>query len=394
MTNLKSKFMLVVVSLLLAACSSNPTNTANTAQTAGSGQPPAPPAALATREVATTSSVSVDGALALGTPTITLGFDTSSRVVSINAKAGHTVKKGEVLATLDDTTLKEAVADAELALQISEANITNQNAPATKEELTAAQAQLSAAYATYSDSTAGTTASALENARVNAEAAWKSYLSAQITRDMACGGSQRTAAAACKSQEATYGSAYESMLAARATYQNLQQPVSQNTLTQAYASVVSAKTKLESLNEGVTSEQTAVDTATVNQSRASLLIAQNNLSKATLVSPCDCVVEAVNIAVGVVPSSDAFTLVNLNGIQFTTSNLTEKDVASIKTNATATIRLKSYTDEFAGKVTAVLAQSSGKLSGEALYTVLITLDPTTRTLLPGMTGQASISLES
>jgi len=86
-----------------------------------------------------------------------------------------------------------------------------------------------------------------------------------------------------------------------------------------------------------------------------------------------------------------FTLVNLAGLRFGTTNLTEVDVASIKVGASATIRLKAQSNVFTGKVSAVLGNSSGTQSGTAIYTVLIDLDPTNALLLPGMTGQASIS---
>lgn len=56
------------------------------------------------------------------------------------------------------------------------------------------------------------------------------------------------------------------------------------------------------------------------------------------------------------------------------------------------MRLKVYTQIFSGKVSAVLAQSSCTQSGEALYTVLVDLDPAQQELLPGMTGQADITL--
>jgi multidrug efflux pump subunit AcrA (membrane-fusion protein) len=53
---------------------------------------------------------------------------------------------------------------------------------------------------------------------------------------------------------------------------------------------------------------------------------------------------------------------------------------------------KAYAEQFTGKVSAVLAQSSGTQSDVSLYTVLIGLDKTQAKLLPGMTGQAEIEL--
>ena len=41
-------------------------------------------------------------------------------------------------------------------------------------------------------------------------------------------------------------------------------------------------------------------------------------------------------------------------------------------------------------VTAIVPQSAGAQGGTALFTVLITLDPTKAQILPGMTGRAEI----
>jgi HlyD family secretion protein len=225
------------------------------------------------------------------------------------------------------------------------------------------------------------------------DAAWLQYLAAQAARDMACGTARGLDDPGCKQQEASYGNAFESWVSARDNYQKLQEPVSKNSLTQAYSSVASAKATLDELKAGVSDEQRKIDEAQYNQAKTTLEQAQSNLSKAQLVSPCDCIVQEVNVAVGATPStsSAAFSLVDLSGLQFKTTNLTERDVAKIQVGAPVTIRLKPYEDEFTGKVSAVLSQSSGTQGDTALYTVLINLDPTQNKLLPGMTGQAEIT---
>jgi HlyD family secretion protein len=337
--------------------------------------------------------VTADGVLALASPTIALGFEQSGKVVTLNVTLGQTVKKGDVLAAVDDTDLQDALADAQMSLKQMEANLKVQNAPVSAQEITAAQASLSVAYINYNTTKAGTTQSDLDSAKRNIDSAWLSYISTQVKRDNACGGPEGTASQQCKLQEASFGNAYESWASAVDNYNKLQEPVSQNSLTQAYASIVSAKARLESLQAGETAEQKKIDDLQISQAKAAVETAQQNLSKATLVSPCDCVVQEINAAVGVQAPSAAFTLVNLKGLQFKTTNLTERNVGSIKPGALATIRVKAYTEEFTGKVSAVLAESSGTTSETALYTVLIDLDPTQQMLLPGMTGQAEITIQ-
>jgi multidrug resistance efflux pump len=100
----------------------------------------------------------------------------------------------------------------------------------------------------------------------------------------------------------------------------------------------------------------------------------------------------VNVAVGMQAGSNALTLVDTSGLQFKTTNLTERDVENIKPGALVTLRLKAHTDALTGKVNTVLGQSTGAQSGTALFTVLVDLDATGKRLLPGMTGQAEVAI--
>jgi HlyD family secretion protein len=394
MHSVQRKSLLIVSVLILAACSSNNGNSGQQAapnQNLNLQRATATP--LPTREVVATTSVSADGTLALAMPSISLSFEQSGKVVSVNVKPGQTVKKGNLLAAVDDTALQDSVADAQLALDQTQAGIAQQNVPASQADIDAAQAALNSAYTSYNATRAGTTQNDINAAQRNVDAAWLSYLTAQISRDHACGGPKGLEANDCKSNEASYGNAFESWVSAKNNLAKLQEPVSQDTLTQAYASVVSAKAKLESLQAGVTEQQKKIDATQISQAQATLDRAKSDLAKAKLLSPCDCVIQAVNAVVGATAPSAAFTLVDLAGMQFQTTNLTERDVAKILVGASATIRLKAYTETFSGTVSAVLAQSSGTQSGAALYTVLIDVAPTGQLLLPGMTGQADITMK-
>jgi HlyD family secretion protein len=352
------------------------------------------PTPLPTREVTPRTSVVADGVLALAGPPIGLNFEVSNaKVTAINTRVGQTVKAGDPLGSVDDTTLRDAVTDAQMNMDLVEAQIRLQAAPIGKEELASAQAALNSAYANYQTTKAGATESEVEQARVSWEQAKNQYLSAQTQRDLVCGQDQD--GPNCKSQEAAYGSAYESMQAAYARYQEVLQPASKDKVTQAYSSVASAQANLDSKKGGATDEQKRVAQAQYDQAKAALDRAKTNLDKAKLVSPCACVVQEANLVVGGVPTSTAFLLVNLNGIQFKTTNLSERDVANIAPGSAANIRLKAYDRSLSGKVSAVLAQSTGAQSGAALFTVLIDVDAlgaAGKLLLPGMTGQAEIEI--
>ena len=368
----------------LAACAPTPTQVPTRAA------PVAAAPAAQTTPMPVRASVSASGELTLAKTALSLSFDTNSRITAVNVRAGQSVKTGDILATVDDSTLRDAVTDAQLALDLVRANIAASSVPATKEAIAAAEAALNSAYASYATTKAGKTQTEIDNARISAESAWLGYLSSQASRDRACGTKDGLEAPGCKSAEASYGSAYESMLTARQNYETAQVPVAQSSLTQASASITSAKARLDALKAGPSEAQIKGNELQISQAQSVLDRATTNLAKAILVSPCDCVVQDVAAVVGAMPSGAAFTLVDLSALQFKTSNLVERDVAAMKVGAPVSIRLKAYTEDFTGKVSAVLSQSSGTQSGTAVYTVLIALDPSTRKLLPGMTGQADI----
>jgi multidrug resistance efflux pump len=284
-----------------------------------------------------------------------------------------------------------------LTLDSLEATIAQSTAPATKEDIAAAEAALNAAYVTYNTTRAGSTAEQIDTAKQKVDSAWRSYLSAQILRDKACApvaGASQTNSLGCQSGEASLGNAYESWAAARDNYAMVTEPVSQDTLTQAYTSVASAKAKVDSLKAGVTEAQQKIYDEQINQAKAALERARSNLSKAKLYSPCDCIVNDVNVAEGVVASNQAFQLVNLSDMKFLTTNLVETNIEKVKVGAPVSIRMKAYTETLTGTVSTILSMSTDTLSnGTAVYTVLIDVPTVGKTLLPGMTGQADIAIK-
>jgi multidrug resistance efflux pump len=399
MLNYKPIAILVVLTSLLAGCSSNSQQQSGQSQVPNQaqGQARVTSTPLPTRVVVAESSITADGQLTLTAPIITVGFEQAGKVVSVSVSLGQSVKKGDLLGTVDDTSLQDSVIDAQLSLDSLVATIAQSTAPASKEDIAAAEAALNSAYVSYNTTKAGSTAEQIATAKQNVDSAWRSYLSTQIQRDKACApiaGASQTNSMGCQSGEASLGNAYESWAAARDNYAKVTDPVSQDTLTQAYTSVVSAKAKVDSLMAGVTEAQQKIYDAQISQAKAALERAKSNLSKAKLYSPCDCIVNDVNVAEGVVASSQAFQLVNLSDMKFLTTNLVETNIEKVKVGAAVSIRMKAYTETLTGTVSTILSMSTNTLSnGTAVYTVLIDVPTVGKTLLPGMTGQADISIK-
>lgn len=74
--------------------------------------------------------------MALALPVLPLAFETVARVAAVNVEVGQLVKRGQLLATLDDSTLREALVDAQLNQDLTEAQIRQQANTTRKEEST------------------------------------------------------------------------------------------------------------------------------------------------------------------------------------------------------------------------------------------------------------------
>lgn len=369
---------------------------------AGAAEPSSPANAAATgvpvptQRVAARTTVSADGIVQTANAPIALAAAIDAKVATVNVEPGQRVKRGEVLATLESSSLKDALEDAQLQLQLTEAQIKQNSAETRPEDIESAKAALSSAQLQYAQVKRGPTASEIEEARLNWEAARASYLAAQVNRDVYCGVPGMRDSVSCLTQEASYGNAYESERAALDRYQSLLQPVTKEKVQQAYAAVVQAQTRLEALQTGIAPEQQAVFDAQLNQARSAVKRAEDNLRETVVFSPCDCVVQEVNASVGTVPKGVAVTLIDLSGLQFKTTNLTERELANVQPGQPAEVRLRAVDGAITGQVEAVIPQSSGTQGGSALFTVLVKLNvPTTgATVLPGMTGQVDVDTAS
>jgi multidrug efflux pump subunit AcrA (membrane-fusion protein) len=380
----------VVIALSACAIVPDTTPTPQPPATATPAATPAPTAPTAPPQPRNTV-VSAEGVVQTGLPAVVLSADVGAKVVEINVEPGQRVKRGDVLGRLDDTSLRDALQDAQLQLQTLEAQIAQQQTPATEADLASARAALSAAQLNLQVAQRGATPADLEQARIAWEGARASYLAAQVKRDVECGTPLGKDIIPCQLQEAAYGNAYESERNALERYTFLQQPPTPDKIAQARQSVVQARTRLEALEAGSSAEQLGLFEAQKRQARSAVKRAQDNLINATVLSPCDCVVQEVNASVGVVPRGNAFTLIDTAVLQFRTTNLSEQDLGAIQTGDRAVVRLRAFDARLDATVASVVPQSSSEQGSAAIFTVILNLDAGGQTVLPGMTGQVEIT---
>jgi HlyD family secretion protein len=101
-----------------------------------------------------------------------LSFDSSGKVLSVNVKRGDQVKKGDVIAVLDDRDLQLGVDQAQAGLDSAQASLDKIKAGATQTEIATAQSNVAQAVSKLNDvRTNNVTAQDVQSARAQLESA-------------------------------------------------------------------------------------------------------------------------------------------------------------------------------------------------------------------------------
>ena len=144
--------------------------------------------------------------------------------------------------------------------------------------------------------------------------------------------------------------------------------------------------------------QITFDEATVKQRQASLDAAQVNLDYTDIVSPVDGTVVSRNVTMGqtVAASFQTPTLfliaTDLARMQVD-ANVSESDIGGVKLGNNATFTVDAYPKRtFEGKVSQV-RQSPQNVQNVVTYDIVISVDNTDLTLMPGMTAASRIVID-
>ena len=437
----KLLFWFVVV-LLLAGCNREPESPIEDRPEAAvdgeaTGEVTATPQPI---EAVTGSTILANGQLKMVNPPLPLSFKSGGRLLTIRVEAGDQVRAGDLIATLDDQALREAVTSAELAVaqaqnglaqaELSLADLLNWEADEVA--ISVAEANLEAAEANYEralerDAVAGNN---LTSARVSLNQAQRALTEAQEAYDNAwdeardwelnynehiclpgqapplpCTGP--TWAERIKNDrdftERALQSAQDGLSVARANYSLTEAGLSDNTALDAAAAVANAQQVLHQAQAGPEDSQIAAAQLQLEQAELALSQAEFNLSlaqqaleNARLEAPWSGTVLDVDAAPGALVAGGApiVTLLDTETLQFHTDNLSERDLAYIAPEQLVQITLKSYPGQaIDGRVAFVVPQASGQVGDAATFTIVIEIDDTDLDLLPGMTGRAEIQRE-
>jgi multidrug resistance efflux pump len=291
-------------------------------------------------------------------------------VVTVPVRAGDVVKPGDLLLALDTTDLERSVQQAEASVAASQAALDKLTQPPLPADLSAAKADLAAAQEALTQLQAGQTQDQLTVLATTMLKDQVAVAQAQTAYDkVAWRNDVGTTTEAATLQQATLD-----LQNATAAYRQAIAPPTASDVAAAKAKIVDAQDKVAQLLAGGTDADRRAAEANLKQAQLTLEQAQLDLARATVRSPIDAAVLAVNAQVGQSVSSgfSAFSLGDLNSLEATV-NVAEVDIPRVKVGQRAQIALDALPGQsFSGVVTRIAA-SSTSAQGVVNYPVTIQL---------------------
>jgi multidrug efflux pump subunit AcrA (membrane-fusion protein) len=315
-----------------------------------------------------TQSLSLTGNLASlgGTD---LNFGSAGKVAAVNVQPGQTVRAGQVLATLDTSSLQAALTQSQATLASAQAKLSLDQAGPTAQSLSQSQASVRTAQSQLQSAQTALTDTEANNA-------------ISVAQAQAAGGDV-LAAAKAKAQQSNH-QAQAQVNSAQVQLQNAQEA-------------------LAALQQGTTSQQQQMDQSQVQIAQINVDSAQKALSQGTLTAPVDGVIGAVNITTGQSvssggSSSSSSTSSSSSSPQISvltpgafqvTGSVSDTQVNQIAVGQRALVTPAGSTQAVKGQVTAVAAEAT-VTSGVATFPVTIALDGSNPSLHSGVSASITV----
>ena len=327
-----------------------------------------------------------------------LSFGAAGTVTDVKAKVGDRVKKGAVLATLDPTDLQTKVTQAEQSYWIQQLTYTATVQPdpsqvlTTRTSYTNALTAYNVALRDYGNLANKTTVqcSQLTTAKIaldRAQTAYDRLANDHQAKDYlnADWGPYQNVVNSLSDAKTAYDLAVSNCNVAKVS-------LNDSAVRSAKSQVQSAKTTLDNLLTPRAEKQIQAATQ-LEQSRLSLVQAQQNLANATLIAPFDGVVTIVNITAGGASGSGAaIELADMSQLHVDVL-VDETQISTVKPDQKTQFTLDALPGiTLTGQVTGI--DPAGVVSqGVVNYNVHVNLDPTTAPVRLDMTANANIIAE-
>jgi HlyD family secretion protein len=339
--------------------------------------------------------------------TISVGTQVSGTLSEVDVDYNSKVKKGEVLARIDPTTLQAQLdsAQAQLAQSEAQAAAAGASAQGGTSAISQAQAQAQAAQATAqaaNDSTAAAQANVvtMQTAVTKAQSAL-ALAQTTVTRDKSLLAQGYIAQSAVDTDSSNEVAAQSALDAAKAAVLQAQAQVA---AARGAAISQNAQAVASQANTGVSSasaEQQAAthdaDVAAISIQRANVAQAQKAVQNSVITSPVDGTVIARDVSVGQTVASSLSTPTLFSIAQDLSKmevdlSVGESDIGRVTAGDPVTFTVLAFPNRtFTGTVTQV-RQSAVTTSNVVTYTTVVIVNNKDGALLPGMTANATIQV--
>ncbi|MEN6570609.1 MAG: efflux RND transporter periplasmic adaptor subunit [Anaerolineaceae bacterium] len=382
----KSRFGIVLASVLILTVLAGCASTKASAQS-GTGT---------VKDVTVTDTVESSGSIE-PLQMAALAWGTSGTVQSINVKLGDKVTAGDVLLTLDPTTVPSSIILAESDLATAKLNLENLKASQT----TTAEAQLALANAqtTYNDALGASYGSTIPHGTADQIAYYEAQIVIQQSKIDQLQ-KRYNGFSEASDTDPNKASAYSALLSAQMDlktlelnlryYQTsetkLQSSVTEAELAVAKAALDDAQRAYDRVKNGPTADDIAAAEAKVSAAQATV----NNMS---IIAPFSGELVVLNNQVGDAVNSGSQSAILVNRSKYYVDVLVdETQIASVKVGDTAVVTFAAINGlSIPGKVTSVDPIGASN-SGVVNYTVRVTLDKTDPQILIGATANVVITV--
>lgn len=348
---------------------------------------------------------------------VALSFRGAGRVDQVLVTVGQTVDAGQLLAQLDVTDANLALEQADVALQISKAQLAKMENPPSESDIAAAQAavtvaqasvasgeaSLASAQASYRQLLAGATAAEravqeaqIRQAEANVRQAQQAYDQVKNLPNVGAlpqAAQLEQATVAYEVAQSQYAVTQQGATDAQIAQSLAQIAQAELSVRQARSNLLTAQNSLDRLLEGPDAEDLEIARAQVRQAELSRRQAENTLNNSQLAAPIGGVISQVNIRQGELYGSSALPAIVLTDLDsfHMTVLVDEIDVRQVQVGQTVRLSLDALPDAgISGSVTKV-SPTARDVGGVVAYEVEIVPDPTDAPLRAGMSATAIIT---
>jgi HlyD family secretion protein len=341
--------------------------------------------------------------------TIDVGTQVSGTISEVDADYNTKVHRGQVLARLDPTALQAALASAQAGLAQAQAQAAAERSSAAGASIGIVTAGASASAAAASARAAQATALSSQQAIASADAAVTKAQSALSVAQLTSNRDASLLSAGYVAQ--SQADADQANLVAAQTALQSAQIGAQQARSQAVAGAAQAQAGLEQSAEQAAAVQAAriaaaggADTAQAGQAAiaiqaAAVQQAQTNLAHSVITSPVDGTVIARDVSVGTTVAASLQTP-TLFAIAQDLSKMEvdlavgEPDIGAVRTGENVAFTVLAFPNRTFHGVVSQVRKNPVVTQNVVTYTTVVLVDNADQALLPGMTANATIDVQT